>query len=147
MPWIVSWINQNGFPASAEFGLEEQAIAYAQERGYPAPVFVEAIAPAPATTPEFEPDWINLESRVRGSAFFNRAYSAGDESLPAQNAFTLLLATISKTHEIQDLVFGFNRLRQVLPETTTGDYTSEELEAIVQLLTDCHFPLDHFNLA
>jgi hypothetical protein len=94
-----------------------------------------------------QPDWDKLLSSLRGSALFSRAYAGGDESLAVQNAFTLIQVSLSSSRNLDDLTFAFNRLRDALKNTSVGDFTTEELQAIASLLTESNFSLQGFNLA
>jgi hypothetical protein len=101
--------------------------------------FLNSVTPSP-------PDFAGLLNAMRGTAEFSHAYTAADESIAALNALTLLLSSLSSTHNLDDLRFSFNRLRAVMPSTAVGDYSEAELEAIAQRLQDNGFPLTGFNL-
>ena len=98
-------------------------------------------------SPPVLPNWAGLENELRGSDVWLKAFTAADETVKAQNRFTLLMSTIATTHNLNDLKFAFNGLRQAMAEIpSVGDFTESELNWIGEILLDNDFDPDDFNL-
>jgi len=91
-------------------------------------------------------NWQGLTSQLRGSAAWGHAYLSSEKTLKANSAFTLLLATLTSTHAIEDLVWALARLREAMQAIATGDFTTEELESIGQILDANGFDPEDFQL-
>lgn len=121
----------------------------------PAPPTADAIwdndladwrSPVPAM-PLNLPDWEGLVGTLRGGPILGKAYSAGDRTLKAQNAFSLMMVTLTGTKNLDDFVFSLERLREAMRGIAqVGDFTVEELEAIADLLSVNGFDSALFNL-
>jgi hypothetical protein len=92
-------------------------------------------------------DWQGLTNALRGSAAWGRAYAASEKTLKANSAFTLLLATLTATHALEDLVWAIAKLREAMVAIAAiGDFTAEELEEIAQALQTHGFDAGDFDL-
>lgn len=97
----------------------------------------------PATKPVPLPvgeDWQGLTDRLRGSALWQRAFMAAMQSIAANAAMTLMLASLTSTHSLQDLRFAFLTLRQVMQLTPAlGDFSLQELDYLKTAMKECGF--------
>lgn len=87
-------------------------------------------------------NWDGLVIALRGSSFWGKVYTAAGRTLKANVAWTLLYGTLTKTHNLQDLNFAIVEIREAMRGITgIGDFTTEEITALNQLLDDNGFTL------
>ncbi|WP_088893221.1 hypothetical protein [Leptolyngbya ohadii] len=91
------------------------------------------------------PRWDWLTDSVRGSALFQRSYLASEQSTAVNAAFTLLMASLTTTRNLNDLRFAFARLRVGL-QALEIDFSVEELEWLGGKLLECNFDPAEFDL-
>jgi GGDEF domain-containing protein len=85
-------------------------------------------------------DWDKLTRLLTNSQYFEKAYQASKKTLNANSAFTLLMATITNTKNVNTLRFSFNELLTAMKASTQiVSYTTKELQEIKTLLNDCGF--------
>lgn len=95
----------------------------------------------PTPEPVTAENWAGLESALRGSTAWSRAWDASTRSVRAQAAFTMLLVTLTTTHVKADLSFAWTELRRALQEQNSlTDFDEAELAEIEEALR-----LNHFN--
>jgi hypothetical protein len=105
--------------------------------------WVEVIIPAPEPTP----NWIGLESALRNSAAWAHAYDQAEETVKANAAFTLLLTSLTSTHNENDLRFAWLRLRELMQtQQTLTDFSAEQLLFVTEALSDNGFDPEDFGL-
>ena len=98
-------------------------------------------------------DWDGLVNSLRGTAVFAKIYVAATQpetntiaaltkTLKANTGYTLLMDTLTKTHNLQDLQFALGQLRAALGSiSTVGDFTADEIAWINERLVAHHFPI------
>jgi GGDEF domain-containing protein len=85
-------------------------------------------------------DWDKLTRLLTNSQYFEKAYQASKKTLNANSAFTLLMATITNTKNVNTLRFSFNELLTAMKASTQIlSYTAKELQEIKTLLNNCGF--------
>lgn len=89
---------------------------------------VELDAPVDIEGPKHDHNWEALTNTLRQSSAWARVYGASTISLACNTAFTLLLTTLTKTNNLDDLRFSLVQLRASLVETPLGDFNEEEIE-------------------
>lgn len=89
---------------------------------------------------ELTPDWEGLINDLRGTEVFSRVYGAAASTIEANTAYTLLMDTLTKTHNLTDLEFAIGALRQAMTGTV-GDFTPEQIVWINGKLSDRGFVL------
>jgi hypothetical protein len=105
--------------------------------------WVEVIIP----TPEPTPNWLGLESALRNSAAWAHAYDQAEETVKANAAFTLLLNSLTSTHNEDDLRFAWLRLRELMQtQASLTDFSAEQLEFVTEALSDNGFDPEDFGL-
>ena len=105
--------------------------------------WVEVIIP----TPDAGPDWGGLASTLRNSPAWAHAYDQAEETVKANAAFTLLLASLVSTHNEDDLRFAWLRLRELMQtQPTLTDFSEEQLLFVTEALSDNGFDPEDFGL-
>jgi len=85
-------------------------------------------------------DWNRLTELLRGSALWNKAFTASMQSVAANAAFTLLLTTLTSTHAIVDFSFAVRTLRQILQsDPGLTDFSDNDLDSFKNMLSECGF--------
>lgn len=93
-------------------------------------------------------NWSYLESELRNSSAWAKAYAQAEKSVKANTAFTLILTTVSITHNLDDLRFGWDRLRTTMQsQSSLEDFDAVELHFVRETLEECGFDPTGFNLA
>lgn len=82
--------------------------------------------------------WDSLVNRVRGSEVWDAAFTASFKSLRAQSAWSVLLSSLTSTHNIDDLAFGLNALIEAAPTLFSDEVKSQFKTMLVEtnLLTE-----------
>ena len=108
----------------------------------------------PPTIPLFQPvpqvptpNWTGLESALRNSSAWAHAYSQSEETVKANAAFTLLLTSLTATHNEDDLRFAWLRLRELMgTQSSLTDFSDEQLAFVAEALSDNGFDPEDFGL-
>lgn len=88
-------------------------------------------------------NWDGLVSSLRGTAVWAKVYTAASRTLKANVSWTLLYGTLTRTHNLQDLQFAIAEIREAMAGISAiGDFTSEEIEQINQILMLNGFELE-----
>lgn len=86
------------------------------------------------------PDWGKLLTSLTGSPYFLKGYQASKKTLAANTAFTLLMTTITSTKNLETFAFSFQDLMSAMKSSSQiEEYTTEDLQEIAVILTDCNF--------
>lgn len=114
---------------------------------YEAALAATILPPPPQPPEQPEENWAGLESELRNSPVWARAFDAASRSVRANAAFTLVLTTLTTTHSLTDLRFGWEQLRACMREQASlSDFGVEELEFVRQALERCNFNPAEFDL-
>jgi hypothetical protein len=101
-----------------------------------------AVAPAPSL------NWVGLEAAMRGSDIFATAWNAANQTVRANAAFTLLMAELGSTRNLEGFVFAFSQSRAAMREqNSVTDFSTDQLESIGEALSENGFNPEIFDLA
>ncbi len=85
-------------------------------------------------------NWNALLAEMRGSLFFAKCFNAAERTLKANAAWTLLYGTLTRTNDLNDLMFSLIKMREAMSGIAAiGDFTIAEIDQINQILTQSGF--------
>jgi hypothetical protein len=86
--------------------------------------------------------WAGLFSGLSNTPMWQRVFAAAGRTLRANAAFTLLLNTLTASHDIGTLAFAIDELREAMRGISAiGDFPPEETDQINQILEKTGFDL------
>jgi hypothetical protein len=87
-------------------------------------------------------NWNGLLMALRGSSFFAKCFESAERTLKANAAWTLLYGTLTRTHNLEDLMFSLFKMREAMRGIAAiGDFTPGEIEQMNQILEANGFEL------
>lgn len=84
------------------------------------------------------PNWQGLTDSIRSSAIWAKVFSMACVNLQVNALFTVLYGSLISSHNLSDLAFSINAIRQIMIAASV-DFTKEEIDLLRLMLDNNKF--------